>query len=181
MTRILPIDLNKTDMTTASTLASVKAKLGMLPNMFTTFAHSPASLNGYLQLSEALAGGKLSAKQRELIAIAVAQENACEYCLSAHAAIGKGVGLAQSEIENARIGKAMDPIDLAIIEFSLSVLRSNGAVSDASFEVIRNVCKDDGMVIEIVTTVVLNILTNYVNLLANTEIDFPVFNLNTAA
>ena len=103
MSRILPVELNKTDPTTAKTLDAVKEKLGMLPNIFTTFALSPASLNGYLELSGALAGGALTDKQRELISITVAQENACEYCLSAHAAIGKGVGLGDIEIENARI------------------------------------------------------------------------------
>ena len=101
--------------------------------------------------------------------------------MSAHSAIGKGVGLGDVEIVNARIGKSKDPIDAAIIEFSLGVVRSKGGVSDASLEVIRKVCKDDGMIIEIVTNVVLNILTNYVNRLAGTEVDFPVFKASTAA
>jgi len=165
MSRILPVELNKADPTTAKTLDAVKAKLGMLPNIFTTFALSPASLNGYLELSGALAGGALTDKQRELISITVAQENACDYCLSAHAAIGK----------------SKDPIDAAIIEFSLNIVRSKSGVSDASLEAIRKVCKDDGMIIEIVTNVVLNILTNYVNRLAGTEVDFPVFKVSTAA
>jgi len=181
MSRILPVELYKTDPTTAKMLDAVKAKLGMLPNIFTTFALSPASLNGYLELSSALARGALTDKQRELIAITVAQENSCEYCLSAHAAIGKGVGLGDVEIENARIGKSEDPIDAAIIEFSLNVVRSKGGVSDDNLEAIRKVCKDDGMIIEIVTNVVLNILTNFVNRLAGTEVDFPVFKVSTAA
>jgi len=181
MSRILPVELNKTDPTTTKTLDAVKAKLGILPDIFTTFAQSPVSLNGYLELSGALAGGSLTEQQRELISITVAQENSCEYCLSAHAAIGKGVGLGDVEIENARIGKSKNPIDSAIIEFSLKVVRSKGGVSDGNLEAIRKVCKDDGMIIEIVTNVVLNILTNYVNRLAGTEVDFPVFKLSTAA
>ena len=181
MSRILPVELNKAAPTTVKTLEVVKAKLGMLPNLFTTFALSPSSLNGYLELSGALAGGTLTDRQRELISITVAQENSCEYCLSAHAAIGKGVGLGDVEIENARIGKAKDPIDAAIIEFSLSVVRSKGGVSDATLDAIRKVCKDDGMIIAIVTNVVLNILTNYVNRLAGTKVDFPVFKVSTAA
>ena len=92
MPRINPVDLDKTDPETADALAAVKAKLGVLPNLFTTFARSPAALKGYLQFSDAVAGGRLTSKQRELIAIAVAQENSCGYCLSAHAAIGKAVG-----------------------------------------------------------------------------------------
>lgn len=181
MSRILPVELNNIDPPTAKMLDAVRAKLGILPNIFTTFALSPVSLNGYLELSGALAGGALTDKQRELISITVAQENACDYCLSAHAAIGAGVGLEEVEIENARIGKSKNSIDAAIIEFSLNVVRSKGGVSDASLEAIRKVCKDDGMIIEIVTNVVLNILTNYVNRLSGTEIDFPVFKVSTAA
>ena len=181
MTRILPVELNEIDTNTSEILEAVESKLGMLPNLFTTIAQSPVSLNGYLQLSDTVARGGLTDKQRELIAIAVAQENACDYCLSAHAAIGKGVGLGESEIESARTGESLDSTDAAIIEFSLNVVRSRGGVSDANLESVRKVCQNDGLIIEIVTNVVLNTLTNYVNRVAETEIDFPVFNLSTAA
>ncbi|HCB39492.1 MAG TPA: alkylhydroperoxidase, partial [Gammaproteobacteria bacterium] len=83
MTRIQPVLLDNADAKTAATLKAVQAKLGVLPNMFTTLAHAPAVLTGYLQLSESLSQGCLNARQREMIAIAVAQENHCEYCLSA--------------------------------------------------------------------------------------------------
>ena len=91
MPRILPVSPDQTDAKTAAAFKATEARLGMLPNLFTTLARAPAALNGYLQLAQALGQGRLSARQRELIAIAVAQENACAYCLSAHAAIGQSV------------------------------------------------------------------------------------------
>jgi uncharacterized peroxidase-related enzyme len=181
MPRISPVTANDTDTATAETLAAVQDKLGMLPNLFSTLAQSPAALNGYLQLSEAMTGGRLSARQRELIAIAVAQENACEYCLSAHIAIGQGVGLNQDAIDQARKGSSDNPINDAIINFALRVVQARGGVSDADVEEIRNACDDDGVILEIVANVVLNILTNYVNRVAGTEVDFPHVQLDNIA
>jgi len=181
MPRIHPVAIEKIDPKTAEVLAAVKNKLGVLPNIFTTFAHSPVTLNGYLQLSETLAQGQLSGKERELIAIAVAQENQCGYCLSAHAAIGKGEGLNESDVTQARQAMAATPKAEAIINFALQVVRDQGAVSDDALASIRQVCGDDGAVLEIVSHVVLNIMTNYLNRLAGTEIDFPNVDLESVA
>ena len=75
MARLSPLDINTADQPTRTTLKAIETKLGMLPNLLATMAHSPATLNGYLALSNTLAQGSLTARQRELIAIAVAQEN----------------------------------------------------------------------------------------------------------
>ena len=98
MRRISPVDLDNIPAATAATLKAVKHKLGMLPNLMTTLAHSSAALNGYLQLSESLGRGRLTARQQEMIALAVGQENSCEYCVSAHAAIGKHAGLSHTPV-----------------------------------------------------------------------------------
>lgn len=181
MPRIEPVNPNHVDANTAKTLAAVENKLGVLPNLFTTLAHAPAALVAYLQFNETLATGRLTAKQRELIAIAVAQENSCEYCLSAHVAIGKSVGLEQVGIKQAREGYANDPRDDAILAFALQVVRSRGAVSDTDLAVFRDAVGNDGLAIEIVANVALNILTNYVNRVAQTDVDFPLTRLEPAA
>lgn len=93
MPRIAPIDTAHAAADVQATLSAVKAKIGMVPNLFTTFAQSPAVLNGYLGFSDALTHGALTGKQREIISLAVAQANGCHYCLSAHTLMGKGAGL----------------------------------------------------------------------------------------
>ena len=79
-------------------LDGVQAKLGMTPNLMRSLATAPAALEAYLHFGAALATGTLDAKFREQISLAVAQANSCEYCLSAHSAIGKMVGLKPEEI-----------------------------------------------------------------------------------
>ena len=181
MPRINPVNPEETDAKTAATLKAVHKKLGVLPNIFTTFAQSPVALNSYVQLGECLAGGRLTARLREQIALAVAQENACQYCLSAHAAIGKGVGLGNEDIEQARAGGASDAIDNQITLFALKVARSRGEIRDADLAAVRQGGLDDGLIVEIIANVALNVMTNYLNKVAGTEIDFPVVKLQTAA
>lgn len=181
MPRIQPVAPEATDPRTAAKLKAVEAKLGTLPNLFTTLARAPAALNGYLQLSESLAGGRLSPRQRELIAIAVAQENACEYCLSAHAAIGRGVGLKDADIARAREGTAADAVEQALTGFALEVVRSRGTIDDVTLAAAREAGLDDGLILEVIAHVALNTLTNYVNRVAGTEVDFPRLALTAAA
>ncbi len=102
MTQIAPLTIDTADAATAATLKAVKAKLGMVPNLFATLAHAPAALNGYLGLSETLGTGRLNASQREIVALAAGQANRCQYCLSAHTLIGKGAGLSAEAIAAAR-------------------------------------------------------------------------------
>lgn len=181
MSRITPLNIEETNPATARTLAAIRTKLGGVPNMFAILARSQAGLDGYVKLADSLSGGYLSHRQRELIAIAIAQENSCEYCLSAHAAIGKGIGLGVEEITLARAGKSVDSSDDAIIKFALAVLRDRGAVSEEALAAIRKHGKDDGLLIEITANVALNILTNYINRLAGTVVDFPLLRLAAAA
>lgn len=181
MQRIAPVDLKNTDAKTEATLNAIKSKLGMLPNLFTTLAHAPAALAGYLQLTETLARGHLNEQQREMIAIAIAQENACEYCLSAHAAIGRSAGLDDADIRLARNGEAGDARDAAVTDFALRVVRSRATVTDEELVAARAAGLEDALIIEIIVHVALNILTNYVNRVAGTEVDFPLVALSSAA
>ncbi len=181
MPRIKPIAIDQTDPATAATLHAVHKKLGALPNIFTTFAQSPTALGSYVQLSENLTKGRLSPAQRERIALAVSQENACQYCVSAHATIARGAGLDDSAIQQARLGKASEPFDRLITEFALKLARSRAEISDQDLEVARRAGLDDGLMVEIVANVALHVMTNYLNKLAGTDIDFPVIDLQSAA
>ena len=181
MPRILPVSPDQTDAKTAATLKAVEAKLGMLPNLFTTLAQAPVALNGYLQLAEVLGKGRMSARQREMIAIAVAQENACAYCLSAHVAIGQGAGLSDDDIERARYGGARDAKDDAVTDLVLRIVQSRAAIDDSALADAHQAGLDDGLIIEIIAHVAMNVLTNYVNRIADTEVDFPVVDLTSAA
>ncbi|MCX7382948.1 MAG: carboxymuconolactone decarboxylase family protein [Alphaproteobacteria bacterium] len=163
-------------------LEAARKQLGSVPNMFRVIANSPAALEGYLGLNGALSKGALDGKTRERIAIAVAEVNGCGYCLSAHTYLGKNIAkLDDAEITANRSGASNDPRAAAAVAFAVAVVRARGHVSDADIASVKAAGFDDAQIIEIVLHVTLNTLTNYVNEVAKTAIDFPVVELRAAA
>ena len=174
MARIAPVNRREADPRSNEMLDAVQKKLGMTPNLMSTLAHSPAALEAYLKLSEATGKGVLPAKTREQIALAVGQANSCNYCVSAHSAIGKMIGLTAEEIREARTGRAADTKSDAILRLTTQVVEKRGFVSDADLTAARSAGVTDAEVTEIVANTALNLLTNYFNHVAETEIDFPL-------
>ena len=173
MPNIQPLNINDADSKTAQTLNAVKAGLGMIPNLFFTLARSPVVLDAYLQFSGMLDNGRLTARQREIVALAVAQDNSCEYCLSAHTLLGKGAGLSENDIRLARHGKAEHPADNAVSILAQKLVQLRGQLAPTDVQDVRNAGLDDGLIIEVIANVTVNIFTNYTNLVAGTDIDFP--------
>lgn len=160
----------------------IQGKLGMVPNMMRTMGNSPAVLEGYLNLSGALGGGSLGTQLGELIALTVAESNACDYCLSAHTFIGeKLAGIDTSSLTAARQAKSNDPKVTAALKFAQTLVSKKGRVSDADVAEVGAAGYSPGEIGEIVAHVALNIFTNYFNNTANTEIDFPAVHSNNMA
>jgi uncharacterized peroxidase-related enzyme len=183
MSRInIPATVDAAPAAAQPSLNGVKAKLGSVPNLFRLLAVSPAALEGYLGLSGALGKGSLDARTRERIALAVAEFNGCGYCTSAHAFIGKNLaGLSDAEIAANRNGSSTDDRAAAAVSFAIKVVETRGQVSDADVAAIRLAGYSDAEVIEIVLHVALNTLTNYINEVAETTIDFPAVKARNAA
>ncbi len=177
MPRLNAIDPKEATGKAKELLNGVKTKIGMVPNLMRTFANSPAALEGYLNFSGALAGGLLNAKLREQIALAVADANSCEYCLSAHTAIGKMVGLNENEIVSSRRASSEDAKTNAALMFAHQIVVKRGEVDDADVRTVRAAGFDDGEITEIIANVALNIFTNYFNHVAQTVVDFPKVSL----
>ena len=162
-------------------LQAVKKQLGVVPNLFRLVGTSPAALEGYLGLNGALAKGALEAPTRERIALAVAEINGCDYCLSAHSYLGKNLAkLSDVEIAANRNGGSGDAKADAAVGFAVKLVNARGHVTDADIKAVKDAGYNDAQLIEIVLHVALNTLTNYVNEVAKTEIDFPVVTANAA-
>lgn len=162
-------------------LDAVKAKFGLVPNMMRTMAQSPAVLEAYLDFSGALGSGTLSAGLREQIALTVAEDNGCEYCLSAHTAIGKLAGLDEGALTSSRQAKSTDTRTEAALKFAQAVVKSKGRVADDDLKAVRAAGYGDGEIAEIIANVALNIFTNYFNNATQVEVDFPRVKVGLAA
>lgn len=155
-------------------LEAVKQQLGVIPNLMKMTGNSPAALEGYLSLNGALAKGALDLATRERIALATAEYNGCAYCLAAHSYIGKNMAkLDERDIALARDATSGDAKAAAALKFAHRVAAARGHVSDAELAAVRAAGFDDGAIVDIVANVALNVLTNYLNNVADTDIDFP--------
>jgi uncharacterized peroxidase-related enzyme len=152
----------------------LQSKLGMVPNLAQQLANAPAALKAYLGFGAALSEGKLTGKQREQIAVAVANANGCDYCLSAHHVLGSLQGLTKPELEAAQLGLSAEKKDAAILSFAVKVVEHRGHLPAKEVEAVRSAGVTDQEIVEIIATVAVNIFTNYFNHIAGTEIDFPV-------
>jgi uncharacterized peroxidase-related enzyme len=163
-------------------LEAVKQQLGVAPNLFRLVATSPAALEGHLGMFGALGKGTLPLATRQRIALAVAEINGCDYCLSAHTYLGKNLAkLDDAEMTANRNGHSNDPKADAAVKFAATVARERGNVSNAELAAVKVAGYDDAQVIEIVQHVALNVWTNYINKVAGTDIDFPVVTARKAA
>ncbi|WP_299394058.1 carboxymuconolactone decarboxylase family protein [Pelagibius sp.] len=173
MARIAAVDPAAAEGKTKTLFDAVEKKLGVVPNLLRTLGASPAALEAYLGFSQALGGAGLDAKTRESIALTVAGVNGCDYCASAHTAIGGSLGIGAEELADNLAGRSGDARLAAALDFAAAVTRKRGLVSDEDLAALKQAGHDDAAAVEIVVTVALNLLTNYVNHVAETEIDFP--------
>lgn len=170
-----PASIEASPMGSQPLLEAVKKMLGSVPNLFRMVGNSPAALEGYLGLNGALAKGKLDAKTRERIALAVAEVNGCDYCLAAHTYLGKNLAkLDDAEIAANRNGSSGDAKADAAVRFAVKIVKSRGHVSNTDLRTTKAAGFGDAEIIEIISHVALNTLTNYINNVTGTDIDFPV-------
>jgi uncharacterized peroxidase-related enzyme len=154
-------------------LEGVQAKFKMTPNFTRVMANSPQLLEAYLGFNHALASGSIPPKLREEIAVEVAEQDGCEYCLSAHTALGKAVGLTDVELEEAREARSQFPKHRAALELARKIVNRRGHIEASDIEAARNAGFGDGEIAEIIGHVAINIFTNYFNTATEVEIDFP--------
>ncbi len=174
MSRLKKINPDEVTGKTKELLSAVKSKMGMIPNLLRIYANAPAALEAYLNFSGALQQGVLNAQEREQISLVVSEANQCKYCLSAHTALGKMVGLKENEIFEARRGKSTDERISAMLKFALVIVEKRGFASNEDLEEARAAGLSDEEVVEVVANVAYNIFTNYFNHIADTDIDFPL-------
>jgi len=161
-------------------LEAIQQQLGMVPNFLRVFAHSPEALRAFLGLHHIANNGSLDAATRERIALALAQKNECEYCLSAHSAIGRKAGLSNSEISANRAGSSQDSKAAVAVKFARALAEHHGEVTDAELSEMRESGFSEADIVEVITHVGMNVLTNILGKASRIEIDFPKVSLQQA-
>lgn len=131
MSRVPLIDAANTTADRQALLGQVHAAFGATPAMFRVVANSPAALQSMWGSFGALGSGRLSPLLGEQIAVAIANRNACEYCLAAHTALGRKAGASSEQMAAAQIGQSSDPATAAALDFALKVVEQRAQIAQA--------------------------------------------------
>ncbi len=181
MSRIAVVTQETANAEQKALLDAIQSKLGVVPNFLKVLAHSPDALKAFLGLHGVAESGSLDPQTRERIALVVAQGNACEYCVSAHTALGRKAGLTGAEIEANRAGTSQDAEAAAAVAFAQALNTNLGEVTQAEFDAVREAGYGNAEIVEIITHVGMNILTNLIGKATRVEIDFPKVSLQSQA
>jgi uncharacterized peroxidase-related enzyme len=181
MSRINLVNAAEATGATQVLLSQIHGAFGATPNMFRTVANSPAALASMWSSFGALGGGVISAQLGEQIAVAVANRNACNYCLAAHTALGRKAGVSAADMASAQAGESSNPQTAAALGFALKLVDERGQVGASDLQALRDAGFDDQHIVEILAHVALNLFTNYVNVAFDVPVDFPGVKLRTTA
>ncbi|UPK68837.1 carboxymuconolactone decarboxylase family protein [Chitinophaga filiformis] len=174
MSRLMATDPDQATGMTKELFDLVKGRMGMVPNIMSMLANSPAALSAYLGFNAGLRHASIGSELCELIALTVSGENKSAYCISLHSFIGTAMGMDERALKEAQYGVSSDPEINTVLHFVKEVLRSQGAVSDAALQKVKAAGYTEGQIVEIMAQISLSIFTNYVNIVASTDIDYPI-------
>jgi uncharacterized peroxidase-related enzyme len=173
MSRINVVDPKTATGEARELLEGVRQQLGIVPNFIRALANSPKALSPFLGLYGPLGGAAIDKATQERIALVVAEENGCQYCVSAHTAIGRGAGLSNEEMLLNRRADSSDAKAAAAVAFAKALNEHRGEVTTGEFEAVRAAGFSDGEIVEIITLVALNVFTNLLGKSTLINIDFP--------
>ncbi len=152
---------------------ALKNKFGSLPNIYAVAGNSPIALKALLDFADTLSSGEFSASEIEAIALVVAEENGCNYCLAAHTTVGKMAGLSEDETLAIRSGKSSDTKLNALVALAKEVVVSDGWPNKELVEQFFTAGYNKAALVELIGFVAANIFRNYLNHIADTPVDFP--------
>jgi uncharacterized peroxidase-related enzyme len=125
-----------------SRILKVQEKSGFVPNVFLALAHRPDEFRAFFAYHDALMDKEsgLTKAEREMIVVAVAGANGCQYCVVAHGAIlrirAKNPLIADQVAINYREAD-VTPRQRAMLDFALKVAEDSRAIDERDFASLR--------------------------------------------
>lgn len=160
-------------------LTQLKETFGMLPNFFGALGIDGTSLTSFLALQETLNPQvRFSAREQELLALAVANFNGCHYCVSAHTFTAKRkAGLTTDECIAAQKGESNDARETMLMTLAVSIVKNQGKLDDTLVRDAKSLGFSEADIVQISLLAALNSFTNWLNNVVNPPIDFPEISL----
>jgi alkylhydroperoxidase family enzyme len=171
--RIRSVDPTTARGRTRELLDTVQQAFGVIPNTARMMANSPAVLDSFLAFSAAMGHVRIGTTLHNQVKLTTSETNACDYCSSILSAVAPSAGLSADDVLAGRTGHSDDRRTRAALAFAHEVLERRGKVGDQQLSAVRDAGFGDAEIVEIVASVVLGCFTNFLNNVADTELDFP--------
>ncbi len=151
-------------------------KYGFVPNFIGEVTdENPAVAEVYLNANAAIGNGVLSDAEREAVLLAISAQNDCHYCTTAHAAGAEQAGLDADTVEAINEGGLPEDDRLkALVRAARRILNKRGWLSEADEEEFADLGLGRPELYEIIALAGIKTISNYVNHIAETEIDEPL-------
>lgn len=161
---------------------TLEKKMGKLLNIHAGMAHSPAVIAAYSGISAAVSEhGTFDARTREAIALAVGNQNDCDYCQAAHTLSARRAGLSDDQIMAIRAGEIeFDDKLRAVTDVAREATARTGNVSEPTWAAAADAGWSEEELAEAFVHIAANLFTNYFNHYAGTELDLPAVPETTA-
>jgi len=180
MKTLKPLTIEEANENSKAIFTNIKSKIGMLPNLYATMGVSDKLLGGFLAFTDSLKSGEFSTKEYEAIALATSQANGCDYCLSAHTAIGKMNGFTEEETLQLRTNSIEDEKLNSLVTLVNELISEKGHPSETTVQNFLNAGYNKAAFAELIAVVSLTTITNNIYHNGGFEIDFPkAQNINT--
>ena len=176
MSRLNTIEVSEATGELAATFNAIKKGMGKVPNAFATLGtNSPELLSQVLQLNSMLqTKSALSKRQLEAINLAISEDSGCDYCVAAHTISAMAAGFSAAQAKALRSGNFPDdPAIDALIKFALQLVNTSGTLPPAALEAVRTADLSDRQIVETIGAISAILLTNMLNRVNDTLLDFP--------
>ncbi len=155
---------------TKELLTGIQKSYGFFPNLFGYMAEAPVTVEAYLALNDLVSKTSLTPAQQQVALLAVSVENECDYCTTAHRAIGKMKKADEQTLEALSSHHVInDPQDRALAAFARSATKNRGRPTEAELQAFQNAGFTRQQILEVILIVSIKTLSNYINHLTNPE------------
>ncbi|MFQ5685255.1 MAG: carboxymuconolactone decarboxylase family protein [Candidatus Scalindua sp.] len=176
MPRISVVGKNEVSEDVREIFTEIEGAFGKVPNLFKTYSHFPPLLKANWDKVKALMmQGALSRKTKEAIAVLISKDNSCSYCVAAHTAALKSIGVTEEEleiIENDIEKSGFTEKEQKLITFARKANKDPNRITNEEFEVLKKTGATEPEIVEALG--VMEIFTAFNKFLdsLNVEADF---------
>ncbi len=176
MPRISVVEKNEVSKDVQEIFTEIESAFGKVPNLFKTYSHFPPLLKANWDKVKALMmQGNLSRKTKEAIAVLVSRDNSCSYCVAAHTAALKSIGVTEEEIVIIETDIEKSDItekERGLITFARKANKDPNRITDEEFQVLRNTGATESEIVEALGVMELFAAFNKFLDSLNVEVDF---------